>query len=43
MSDLEYVQAVPLFTAEDSSAFEYFTERREELDALTGPDLVIAT
>lgn len=42
MSDLQYVQAIPLFTAEDSSAFKYFTERHEELDAMTGTDLVIA-
>lgn len=42
MSNLEHVQAIPLFTAEDSSAFKYFTERHEELDALTGTDLLIA-
>lgn len=42
VSDLGYVQAIPLFTAEDSGAFKYFRERREELDAMTGPHLVIA-
>lgn len=42
MSDLEYVQAIPLFTGADSEAFKYFNEHKNEIDALTGSELLIA-